>query len=202
LTCAVAIAKIALLIVSADRCFLKASRSASTPEHLCKGEMSRTTYHKPTDGSNRLNEAERLFIWGFRAMAQRQRLGWPAMDGIRAVYEHFHVEDAVPSLDAMLEAFASTAYTAIELHAPACPCVSNGEFRLLKATSIAQQGDIDRSRRQFEYWLPELAADWIIAPVCGLGTIFRTAGLLFPSSDIPSLTTKMQSSPVVSRALH
>ena len=164
--------------------------------------MDRAPYHKTMNRQSRLNEAERLFIWGFRAVAQRQRLGWPTLGGIRAVYEHFHVEDAVPSVDAMIEIFASTAHTAIELHASGCPCVSDGEFRLLSATSRAQRGDLDRSRRQFEQWLPHLAADWIMAPACGLGRIFRTAGLLFPTNDIPSQTVNMQSWPVASEALH
>jgi hypothetical protein len=164
--------------------------------------MSRAPYHKATNGPARLNEAERLFIWGFRAMAQHQRLGWPTFDGIQTVYGNFRVEDAVASVAAMLETFASTAHTAIELHVSGCPCVSDGEQRLLEATSIAQAGDVDRSRRQFEQWLPELAADWIMEPARGLGRIFRTAGLLFPCNEFPSLGMNMQSWPMMSQALH
>jgi hypothetical protein len=164
--------------------------------------MSRAPYHKATNTPSQLDEAERLFIWGFRAMAQHQRLGWPTFDGIRTVYGNFQVEDAVGSVAAMLETFASTAHTAIELHVSGCSCVSDGESRLLKAMAITQAGDIDRSRRQFEQWLPELAADWIMEPARGLGRIFRTAGLLFPGNELAPSMINMQSWPMMSQALH
>lgn len=124
-----------------------------------------------------LGVGERLFIWGFRSIAQYRRLGWPSMLEIQQVYRHFAVADAVAPLDAMFEVFACTARRAIELHYPGCPCVSEGECRLLQAVSAAQQGDSRLARNRFKHWLPELAADWIMPSICGLGQIFANAGL-------------------------
>ena len=152
------------------------------------------------------SEAERLFIWGFRAIAQRQRLGWPTFNEIRQVYEHFGVEDAVSSVDALLETFACTAHTAIELHCPACRHVSSGELVLLEAMWAAQHELPARMRQRFECWLPPIAADWITEPACGLGKIFRSAGLLFPDRVVQTSmvdeTMKVQSWPVGSPTLH
>jgi hypothetical protein len=149
---------------------------------------------------------ERLFIWGFRAVAQCHRLGWPSMHDLRQVYDHFGVADAVPSLDSMLEFFACTAHSSIELHCPGCPCVSDGECRLLRAISTARQGEIDLSRQQFEQWLPDIAVDWIMAPVCGLVRIFADAGLSLPVRQTnPSPireTMSMRSWPIGSPTLH
>jgi hypothetical protein len=153
-----------------------------------------------------LSAAERLFIWGFRSIAQNQRLRWPTAAEIRQVYDHFHVGDAVPSLEALLEAFACTAHTAIELHFPTCPCVSPGEHRLMQAVSAAQSERIDAARGQLEYWLPPVATDWALAPTRGIATIFRMAGLMLPDRNARPLdhgrTMAMKSWPIGSPTLH
>lgn len=130
-----------------------------------------------------LGTGERLFVWGFRAIAQHRRLGWQSAAVLQRAYGHFGVADAVASLDAMLETFARTAYRAVELHCPGCARMSDCEFRLLQATAAAQRGDIDLARRRFERWLPEIAADWILAPACGLAKIFAEGGLTLPARD-------------------
>jgi hypothetical protein len=133
----------------------------------------------PTDVMPRLDEGERLFLWGFRTIARHLRCECQAGVVIRQAYEQFVVDDAVASLEMLIEAFAYTAHTAIEVHSPDCPCVSACEMSLLRAMAAAQSGDLDAARRQFEVWLPELAADWILGPARGLGTIFQDAGLTF-----------------------
>jgi hypothetical protein len=128
----------------------------------------------------RLDFSERLFLWGFRAMAEHHRCGRPIIAAMRQVYAQFHVEDAVSSLDGLIEAFARTARTPIEIHSPCCPCVSESEALLLRAIAGAQAGSLEVARRIFERWLPELAADWVLSPACGLGRIFQTAGMTLP----------------------
>ncbi len=134
-----------------------------------------------------LGLAERLFIWGFRSIGQFRRLGWPSMSEIQEVYRHFAVADAVAPLDAMFEVFACTARREIELHCPGCAFVSEGEYRLLQTAAAAQQGLSELARDRFKRWLPEVAADWIMLPICRVGQIFVSAGLILPArQDEPS----------------
>jgi hypothetical protein len=136
------------------------------------------------DGLPLLDFSERLFLWGFRAMIEYQWRGRPIIAAIRQVYGQFHVEDAVASLDALLEVFTRTMHTAIEVHSPCCPCVSESEALLLRAIAAAQAGRLEVARRRFEHWLPELAADWILSPACGLGRIFQAADMTLPLRDV------------------
>lgn len=154
----------------------------------------------------RYSTGERLFIWGLRATAQFRRLGWPGTRELRQVYDHFNVADALPSLDTMLEVFACTAHTPIELHCAGCPCISPSEYGVLQAVARAQRGDVKEARKRFESWLPGLASDWIMAPACGLGRIFADAGLVLPTREAEAppaqVTTAMRSWPIGSATLH
>jgi hypothetical protein len=127
-----------------------------------------------------LEFGERLFLWGFRAMAQHHRCGRPILAAMRRVYGQYHVEDAVASLDALVGAFALTAHTAIAIHNPCCPCISEGETFLLRAMAAAQSADLHAARRDFGRWLPELAADWVLSPACGIGGMFKANGITLP----------------------
>lgn len=140
--------------------------------------MQQATHNRPLD-LPALNAAERLFVWGFRAKA-RSGGAVPTAADIQEVYDHFRVGDAVLSLDSIIEIFACTAHTAIEVHCPTCPRMSGSEHGILRAIAAAQQDRIDVAREQFERWLPPLGADWALAPVQGLATIFRMAGLILP----------------------
>ena len=130
-----------------------------------------------------LSAAERLFIWGFRAKA-RSGGAVPTAADIQEVYDHFRVGDAVPSLESIIEIFACTAHTAIEVHCPTCPRMSDSEQGLLHAIAAAQQDRIDVARERFENWLPPVGADWALAPVRGLATIYRMAGLILPNRHV------------------
>lgn len=46
-------------------------------------------------------------------------------------YDHFRVGDAVPSLEAIIEIFACTAHTAIEVHCPTCPRMTVARAKLV-----------------------------------------------------------------------
>ncbi|MCA1383545.1 MULTISPECIES: hypothetical protein [unclassified Bradyrhizobium] len=144
--------------------------------------MHRSTYTRPVD-LPALSAAERLFIWGFRAKA-RSGSAVPTAADIQQVYDHFRVGDAVLSLDSIIEIFACTAHTAIEVHCPTCPRMSDSERGILRAIAAAQQDRVDVAREQFERWLPPIGADWALAPVLGLATIFRMAGLVLPDRHV------------------
>lgn len=158
------------------------------------------------DTLSQLEVGERLFVWGFRSVAQYRRIGRPSMTELQRVCDHFGVVDAVPSLDAMLETFACTAHTVIELHCPGCPCLSESEYLLLQAAAACQHGDTITGQRRFEFWLPEVAADWILAPACGLGRIFANSGLILRSRNTSFMprggTMALQTWPVGSSTLH
>lgn len=126
-----------------------------------------------------LSAGERLFIWGFRAKA-RSGSAVPTAADIQEVYDYFGVGDAVRSLEAIIDIFACTAHTAIEVHCPTCPRMSESERAILRAIAAAQQDELERAREQFECWLPPAGADWALAPVRGLATIFRMADLFLP----------------------
>lgn len=157
---------------------------------------------KPTS----LNRSERLFLWGFRAMAQHRGCGCPVVAATRRVYGQFQVEDAVESLDALVDAFASTAHTAIEIHSPNCPCVSESEMLLLRAMAAAQFSDLDTARRGFGRWLSELAADWALGLACGIARMFQAAGMTLSLRDVETTgideTAATRSWANGSRALH
>lgn len=166
--------------------------------------MHRSTYTRPLD-LPALSAAERLFIWGFRAKA-RSGSAVPTASDIRQVYDHFRVGDAVLSLEAIIEIFACTAHTAIEVHCPTCPRMSDSEHGILRALAAAQQDRVDVTREQFERWLPPVGVDWALAPVQGLATIFRMAGLVLPDRHVRSFEREgmlaMKSWSVGSATLH
>ncbi|TYO63972.1 hypothetical protein FXV83_24510 [Bradyrhizobium hipponense] len=166
--------------------------------------MHQSTHAKSLDLPT-LSAAERLFIWGFRAKAHSGSAVPTAAD-IQQVYDHFRVGDAVPSLEALIEIFACTAHTAIEVHCPICPRVSDSEHGILRAIVAAQQDRVDVAREQFACWLSTAGADWALHPVRGLATIFRTAGLVLPDRQVqsraPDWTMAMKSWPVGSPTLH
>lgn len=166
--------------------------------------MQPSTYVKPLDVPA-LTAAERLLIWGFRGKA-RSGGAVPTAADIQEVYDHFRVGDAVLSLDSIIEIFACTAHTAIEVHCPTCPRMSDGEHGFLRAIAAAQQHRFDVARGQLECWLPTIGADWALAPVRGLATIFQMSGLILPDRQVRSFahdrTMAMKSWRVGSPTLH
>lgn len=142
-------------------------------------------YKASPDQPRMLELGERVFLWGFRAIAQHHQYRRPIMAAVEQVYAQYHVEDAIVLMDALVEAFGCTAHTAIGLHNPRCPCLSESEASLLRAMAMAQAGDLRAARREFERWLPELAADWVLQPAYTIGRMFQTGGMLLPLRDAP-----------------
>lgn len=130
-----------------------------------------------------LEPGERVFIWGFRSMAQYRRCGRPLLVAMEEVYAQFHVEDAIALIDTLVEAFACTAHTTIRLHNPCCPCLSESEASLLRAMAMAQSSDLRAARREFERWLPELAAERVLHLACTIGRMFQAEGMPLPLRD-------------------
>ncbi|WP_158816986.1 hypothetical protein [Methylocapsa sp. S129] len=155
---------------------------------------------------SQLDVGERLFIWGFRAMAQHHKLGRPSIAELRQVFGHFGVGDAVFSLEALLDAFARAAHSPVEVHGMGCPCVSTSETFLLRAVAATQSGALEVARREFARWLPCPAADWVLIPVAAMGRLFQRAGLTMllreaEPAPMPD-TMAMRTWPVGSRTLH
>jgi hypothetical protein len=136
-----------------------------------------------SDQPRMLELGERIFIWGMRARAQYHLCGQPTLAAMEEVYAQFHVEDAIAPLDTLVEAFACAALTTIGLHNPCCPCLSVSEASLLRAMALAQTCHLRAARREFERWLPELAAEWVLHPACTIGRMFQTEGMLLPLRD-------------------
>jgi hypothetical protein len=65
--------------------------------------------------------------------------------------------------------------------------MSESEHGILRAIAAAQKERDNVAREQFECWLPPVGADWALAPVRGLATIFRMAGLILPDRHVQSL---------------
>jgi hypothetical protein len=122
--------------------------------------------------SARLSPGEQVLFWGLRIVVQHRRCGRPAMAAILQVYRQFGVDDALASLDTLIDAISHTAHTSFKIHGSCCPSVSQSELLLLQAVAAAQTGDLEVARSGFEQWLPELAADSVLGPACGLGQLF------------------------------
>jgi hypothetical protein len=153
----------------------------------------------------RLDLAERLFIWAFRLMVQHRRSGGPTIAEIHRACGQFKIQDAIPPLDALVDAFASTAHTAIAVHGPDRLCVSDNEMRLLRAMTAAQSGKLDVARSAFEFWLPAPAADQVLNPVAAVGQTFQAKGLVFGRRDNNNLKTSETGTgiwPAGARAVH
>ena len=71
--------------------------------------------------------------------------------------------------------------------------MSASEHGFLHAIAAAQEESIDIARERFERWLPPVGADWALAPVRGLATIFRMASLILriDTSETPNVTQTM-----------
>jgi len=130
-----------------------------------------------TDGVAQLDAGERLLLWGFRTFAHHRGCDCAIVAAIRQMYAQCRADMALASLDVVVDVFARTAHTPIEVHGPCCPCVCDCEMHLLHAMAAAQYGDLDAARRAFERWLPGLAADWILDPAGAFGHVFQTAGM-------------------------
>ena len=157
------------------------------------------------DRPTQLHTGERLFLWGFRAIAQQHHCEHPVVAAIQQCYGEFGVSGAAALIEALVNAFFHTAHTTIAIHNPRCPCVSDEEAYLLRAMALTQFGYSNAAGRQFERWLPKLAAEWVLAPVSEVGKLFHAAGLSFCLGDVDRLNLAEgghQSWPTASRALH
>jgi hypothetical protein len=157
------------------------------------------------DKPTQLDFGERLFLWGFRAIAQHHQSDHPVVPTIRDHYEQFGIADAAVLIHAMVDAFFHTAHAPIAIHSACCPCVSDEEAVLLRAMAAAQRGDIDAAREQFGRWLPETAAEWIAVPVSEVGRLFHAAGLSLGARSVDGskmAQTAAQSWPAGSRTVH
>jgi hypothetical protein len=134
----------------------------------------------PTETLQELDLGERLFIWGFRSMAEYRRRGRPTIREMQEVYSHFRVDAAFPLFDELIQAFAWAAHTPIEVHMPGCPCVSAGEAHLLRAAAAAQGKNLDAASQGFTRWIPACATGCVLEPVCAIGRTFEAAGLILP----------------------
>ncbi|MGA7431574.1 MAG: hypothetical protein WBQ24_01770 [Xanthobacteraceae bacterium] len=170
--------------------------------------MSDIIASQPATGTLlQLDLGERLFIWGFRSMAEHRRRGWPTMREMRDVYAHFQVASALSFFDELIEAFASTAHTPIEIHSPGCPCVSESETCLLRAAAAAQSGDLDTASHGFSRWIPISATGWLMTPTCAIGRMFQAAGMILPvrhadRANMAGSTAALSWQPAGSRSLH
>jgi hypothetical protein len=142
-----------------------------------------------TDKPTRLDQSERLFLWGFRTLARHRGCDCPIAAATRQLYRQCQVENSLGSLEALVETFAYTAHTAIEIHAPNCPYLSESEMLLLQAMAAAQSAKLNLARRGFERWLPGLAADWALGPACAIVRTFQAAGMILPLRDTEVIGT-------------
>jgi hypothetical protein len=168
-------------------------------------EVSSTPNASQTDKPKQLDAGERLFLWGFRTIAEHRRCEHPVIPAIQNCYRQFRIERAAPSIDAIVDAFFHTAHTPIAIHSARCPCVSDEEAFLLRAMASAQFKDAGAARRQFERWLPVQAAEWILGPVSEVGRLFHIAGLCFCWRDADKSKVAEAREPIwpaVSRAVH
>jgi hypothetical protein len=155
------------------------------------------------DKPAQIDTAGRLFLWGFRMIAEHRRCDHPTLPAIKDCYQRFGIEDAAPLIDALVDAFFHTAHTPITIHSARCPCVSDEEAFLLQAMTSAQSSDTGAARRQFERWLPAQAAEWVMGPVFEVGRLFYVAGLSFSPREADSTAQfGQQNWPVMSRAVH
>jgi hypothetical protein len=161
-----------------------------------------TSMDKPAQ----LDRSERLFLWGFRSIAQHRNCGCPVLAATKHVYQRFQIEDAVTPLDALIDVFALNIHSAIEIHGPNCPCLAESEAALLRAMASAQSARLIGVRRGLERWLPEPAADQALGLLCEIAGIFQAAGLTFEprnsrTSDADE-TAMVRSLMIESHALH
>src|SRR5882762_423934 len=98
-----------------------------------------------------LQISERLLIWGCRTWVACCRTRNCPMDQLERVFCRFGVVEAAASLDA-----------------------------LLYAAAAAQRRDFETARAHLQHWLSAPVADWALGPTCGLGALFKNAGLILP----------------------
>jgi hypothetical protein len=132
-----------------------------------------------------LQISERLLIWGCRTWVACCRTRTCPMEPLERVFYRFGVVEAAASLDALLCATAQTAIRAIDVRCPRCASLSEDEVRLLYAAAAAQRRDIETARAHLQHWLSAPVADWALGPTCGLGTLFKNAGLILPLRPEP-----------------
>ena len=164
-----------------------------------------TSMKAQADKPTQLEPGERLFLWGFRALAQHRHCGHPVLTALRECYSRFGVEDAAVLVDALADAFFHAAHTPIAIHSAPCPCVSDDEALLLRAMASAQFGDRAAARQRLAHWLPEAAAEWVLGPATELGRLFHAAGLSFCLAEVDgdaTVQTATQSWPIGSRTVH
>jgi len=140
--------------------------------------MFQTTPTEAAAGSlHDLGRAERVFLWGFRALVQHHRDGTVGYADIQATFEHFGVEEALPSLDSVLRVFALMSHRPLSLHCTGCANLSESEASLISAAAAAQVGRIEGARTELERWILPSAADWVWTQLYRIGRIFEAADL-------------------------
>jgi hypothetical protein len=95
--------------------------------------------------------------------------------------------DAAFSIDGLMSIVARVARRPIDIRCPRCPRLSNDEKHLLRAASLAQDGDRDMAEKVLRTTLlsPQ-AADFALGPLEGLGELFAKARLFLSRRRLSS----------------
>jgi hypothetical protein len=126
-----------------------------------------------------LDLSEKLLIWGIRSWVACCKARICPMAPLRHVFCRYGITDAAASLDALLSITVQSAVRPINVHCPKCSQLSPDEVCALQATAAAQSYEFEAAQAHLEIWLGE-AANMALGPLCGLGALFRDAGLDLP----------------------
>jgi hypothetical protein len=125
-----------------------------------------------------LDKGETILLLAIRWWGESFREGEDPIPCLLEGLETAGTADAAFSIDGLMSIVARIARRPVDIRCPRCPRLSDDEKHLLRAASLAQNGDRDMTEKVLRTTLlsPQ-AAEFAFGPLEGLGEIFAQARL-------------------------
>jgi hypothetical protein len=133
-----------------------------------------------------LDDPEAVLLVGLRWWAEGTRLQHDPLPRLRQGMGVAGLPDSAQSIDAFMTIAGRTTYRALEIHGPACDCLSQDEKHLLHAASLVQAGHHAVAERALRTaLLTAQGADMALGPLQGIAQLFSSVRLFFRCRAAP-----------------
>ena len=134
-----------------------------------------------------LDKGESVLLIAIRWWGESFREGEDPIPCLLQGLETAGTADAAFSIDGLMSIVARVARRPVDIRCPRCPRLSDDEKHLLRAASLAQNGDRDMAEKVLRTTLlsPQ-AAEFALGPLEGLGELFAKARLFLSRRGLPA----------------
>jgi hypothetical protein len=140
------------------------------------------------DHTEDLGTADCVLLLAIRWWVEDYRASTDPMPRLRSALQDAGAHDAAFPIDGLMTTIARVARRPVDIHCPRCPHVSDAEKQLLHAASLVQACNAPLAEKALRTALLSAeGAEFALAALEGLGTLFAQARLFFTRRAAPAL---------------